>query len=255
VNGRRTLRAVSATAVATLTLLAAHPALASADVPADPSAHGVIGLCDPTGKNLIAGDIRNAPFVWKAVASSPAPHSFQGRGENSVLSIFQVRPGVDATQWSGDQLTGTSFYSTPSHPTTQSTQSDIALSVITSEFPPMGDGYYELRMFYGRTDYGVYTTTYPATFIRVQGNRWSVAKGGQVDCAAGQAKSMEVLTGVAPAAAGPTARAYAVPAAPQKGWSAAALLAAVALVGAAVVAAVMASLSRQRRVTRVREQV
>lgn len=253
---RRLVRA-AAVVLTSITVLSGPAVTASAAVPADPNAHGYIGLCDASGKNVTAGDVRNTPFVWKAVASQSPPANYVGRGQNTVLDIYQVRPGVDSTLWSGDDLTGTSFYLSAKYPAAQATQSDLSLSVITHEFPPMGDGYYELRMFFGKVGFDTYTASYPATFIRVRGNRWSMVQGGQVDCAAAQAKSVEVLVGKVPAASGPTASRYPVPAASSgSGWSSASLVGTVAVIAAAIAAVVgAATLRRRRRAAHVAETV
>jgi hypothetical protein len=184
---------------ATVALVGAFPA--SAGVPVDPNAKGYIGLCDQSGHNVTSGSLSQHPFVWKAVASVPAPAAVQGRGQNAVLAAYQLRPGVDPGEWSGDFLTGTSFYYNSKLPAVVGTTQDNSMAVITAEFPPMENGEYELRMFFASIDGGQYTVTYPATYIQVTGNTWKVLTGGQVDCGAATAKSQGVLMGnVAPAA-------------------------------------------------------
>lgn len=192
--GRRVGRALLAATIAFAPLLTAAPARADA-VPADAQAHGFIGFCDRHDHPLAGGDVGAAPFVWKAVASEPPPKAYLGKGQNAVLNIYQPRPGVDAAEWSGDQLTAATFYTTKAAPAVQSTLKDIPLSVVVKEFPPLVDGLYELRMYFGRANYGLYSASYPATFIRVDGDHWSVVKGGTVNCAAASGESTEVLAG------------------------------------------------------------
>jgi len=169
---------------------------ADTGVPADANAKGFIGLCDQNNHNVTGGSINDTPFVWKAVSSMRPPSSVIGKGQNAVLDIFQPRPQVEAGDWSGDQLTAASFYTDANAPAAQSTLKDIPLSLIVKEYPPLVNGLYELRMFYGITSTAnLYSATYPATFIRVSGDRWSVVTGGTVNCAAAGANSLEVATG------------------------------------------------------------
>jgi hypothetical protein len=175
-------------------ILPATPAAATT-VPDDPNAHGFIGLCDAENRNVSGGDIHAAPFVWKAVASKPPPKMYRGTGQNAVLNIYQPRPDVEAAEWSGDQLTAATFYRTSAAPSTQSTLKDIPLAVVVNEFPPLVNGLYELRMYFGSTKSGLYSATYPATFIRVDGSKWQVVSGGTVNCGASSGQSAEVLTG------------------------------------------------------------
>jgi hypothetical protein len=133
------------------------------------------------------------------VASKPPPAQYLGQGQNAVLNIFQPRPGVPAADWSGDQLTGTTLFTTKSAPSVQATSKDIPLSVIVREYPPLVNGLYELRMYFGKINYGLYSATYPATFIRVSGSHWSVVSGATVNCAASSGQSTEVMSGAVPA--------------------------------------------------------
>lgn len=180
-----------------MTLDAGGAAAAGGAIP-DPSAKGFIGLCDTHDHNVTGGSVRAKPFVWKAVASVPPPKALLGRGENAVLNIYQPRPGVAPGDWSGDQLTAATFYYTPRAPSTQATLKDSPLSLIVKEFPPLVDGLYELRMYFGKSNAGLYSATYPATFIRVTGDHWNVVSGGTVNCAASSGQSAEVLMGVVP---------------------------------------------------------
>lgn len=178
------------------------------DVPADPAAHGYIGLCGIDGKPMTGGSIHDKPFVWEAIASQPPPKEAQGTGLVATLYAFQPRPGVLPGDWNGDQLTATSPYSTPDAPATQATKLDNGLDYVVKDYPPMVNGLYELRMLFGNTQNSGYTDQYAATFIRVEGDHWSVVKGGTVDCDKGKAVSTEIeALGSASAAGTPTASA------------------------------------------------
>jgi hypothetical protein len=195
-SGTRRTVVILAAGFAAASLVPAPAGASAPTLPADPNAHGYIGFCDEDGHNVTGGSTDSMPFVWKAVASEPPPAAYQGQGQNAVLNIYQPRPGVGPADWSGDSLTAASFYTTKATPTVQLTYADIPIRVIIHEFPPLVDGMYQLRVFYGKANYGLYSAIYPATTIRVQGDRWSVVSGGTVDCGAAKAVSSEQLTGV-----------------------------------------------------------
>ena len=165
-------------------------------LPNDPRQKGFIGFCDRNNKNVSGGNLTDTPMVWKAVASTPPPSSVLGRGQNAILNIYQPRPNTTPDLWSGDQLTGASFYDQSAAPTVQATLKDLSLADIVAEYPPMVDGLYQLRMYFGKLNQQLYSSTYPATVIRVAGNKWSVVSGGEVNCAATSAQSLETLSGV-----------------------------------------------------------
>lgn len=181
-----------------LLILGAAPASGAGKptVPTDASRHGYVGLCDEKGDNVSGGSVRSKPFVWRAVASSRPPAQYQGRGQNAVLAIYQVQSALPAVNWSGNALTAATFYRRAASPTAQATYADGSLAGFERAFPPAAGGLYELRMSFGKADYGLYATTYPATFIQVSGGRWHVVDGGTVRCSAAQGVSNEQLTKV-----------------------------------------------------------
>ncbi len=134
------------------------------------------------------------------MSSTTPPAAFQGKGQNAILDIYQVRQGSDPVDWAGEDLTAASFYDNSKLPTVVSTSQDDALSDFTKAYPPLEDGMYQLRMFYGRANYGLYSEKYPTAVIQIKNNKWTVVQGGQVTCKAATATSNEVLTGVVPAA-------------------------------------------------------
>jgi hypothetical protein len=182
----------AATAVACLSAVPIGSAYASSGLPyTDQYAHGLIGLCDKNGNNVTHGSIYDKPFVWKAVSNVPAPPSFRGSGQNATLYAYQPRQGVDAGEWSGEQLTATSAYSDPAVPIAQSTDRDEALSDDLNDFPPQWNRLVELRMFLGSLSNGTNTASYPAADIRIDGTTWTLVQGATVSCKTGTAISME----------------------------------------------------------------
>lgn len=168
----------------------------AASLPADPDAHGYIGLCDGQGRNVTSGWVDATPFVWKAVGSQAAPSQMRGVGQNATLRIYQPRPDAEPAYWSGDALSAQSYYK-GSIPAAQFTRKDIPLSVIVKEYPPEVDGMYQLRLYYNTPQQGSDPSDYAATTIQVSGNAWHVVSGGQVNCAAAKSVSQEALIGAA----------------------------------------------------------
>lgn len=183
--------------------LLARPATASAaSLPfTDTSQNGYIGFCDGNDKPITSGDVDSTPFVWKAVSSVTPPTAFQGTGQNAVLEVYQVRKDVDPVDFASDQLTAPSYYKNAKQPTAQATTEDDSLASFMKAYPPDSDGLYQLRMIFGKTNYGIYSDKYPTAVIKVKDGKWTEVQGGQVDCSTATATSLEILTGVVPAAA------------------------------------------------------
>lgn len=205
---RRTVFAVFAVILAASVGLIRDAAAAAVDIPSDPAAHGFIGLCGVDDKPMTGGSIHDQPFVWKALSSLPPQAEAQGKQEVATLYVVQPRPETPASDWNGNQMTATDVYSTPNVPTAQATKLDDPLSAMVNDYPPMVNGLYELRMYLGNEQNTGFLDQYPATFIQVNGDRWSVVQGGTVDCSTGQAVSSEVQAlGSASAAGTPSASA------------------------------------------------
>jgi hypothetical protein len=193
---RRLARALAAAvaflAVACTGVTAAGPAAsAGTSVPSDPSSAGAIGLCDKTGQPVEHGNIHDKPFVWSALATTPAPAPYDREGRTATLLAYQPRPGVNPAEWSGDQLTASSQYTNPSHPMAQATDGDDRLADFLDAYPTELDGLVQLRLYLGAPDQPPDTQTYAAAVIRVDGDTWSVVAGGTVPCNASTAVSLE----------------------------------------------------------------
>lgn len=191
-------RSVAALAAATGLLLVTPASASAAAAVSDPYASGYLGFCDNHGHQIRSGSLGQAPFVWRAVASSTAPAGYDGKhGGRGTLAAYQPRKGVDPYDWSGKQMTDSSLYS-GDHPMAAGTAYDPALVDFTAAYPPSWGGLVEVRMLITAPYRPARTRPYPATFIRVTGNTWTQVTGGSVDCGAGRAVSDEVLTGVLP---------------------------------------------------------
>lgn len=183
-------------ALATVALFAPAllPAAADSSVPyTDPAANGIIALCNQAGQHITSGSVSDKPFAWTALSSTSAPPPYDGSGRTATLYAYQPRPGVPPGLWSGFQMTAASRYTNPTHPSIQSTQRDFSLADLIAAYPPMLDGFYQLRMLLGAPNEPTFRLGYPATDIKVTGNTWAVVRGGEVPCNAGSATSAEAL--------------------------------------------------------------
>lgn len=158
----------------------------------DPYANGTIALCDGSGQAVTSGSILDAPFVWRGVSSSAAPQGF----ENGLVYLYAYQPiqYEDPSSWSGQQLTGGSWYTNPAHPIAQATNADAPLLFFDQAFPPHWNGYVELRMYYSAPGQGVENTSYPAAILQIRGHEWHVVSGGGASCQAGTATALESKT-------------------------------------------------------------
>ena len=159
----------------------------------DPAAAGVIGLCDRSGHSIRSGTTGAEPFVWRAVSSVAATAPYSGPGRTATLMAYQPRQGVPPGQWSGALLTTSSEYSNPAHPMSQLTDGDLPLSDFLSTFPARWHGFIQLRLYLGAPGVPNRTATYAAADLRISGNKWTVVRGGNGDCTAGTATSMETV--------------------------------------------------------------
>jgi hypothetical protein len=175
-------------------LVLAAPAAASPAVPYDdPAAHGYIGLCDEQGHQINSGSVDAAPFAWRAVSTAPALGPYAGSTRTAVLMAYQPIEGLAPADWSGDQLTASSRYSNPANPMAAATGGDESLAGFMTEYTPKWDGILQLRLYLDAANQAVYSLHYPALDIRITGKTWHTLDGGQVDCHAGTAVSIESL--------------------------------------------------------------
>jgi hypothetical protein len=194
----RSAAAVSAAAVAGLLalgagVLTAAPAAAAAVPYHDPQAKGYIAFCDDHGRSITAGNVNDLPFAAMAISSEAAPAAYQVKGRRATLFMYQPRKDVPPGDWSGQQISGTSLYGTPSHPTVQITTGDKALGQALYAFPPQWQGLMQLRMYLSAPNKQVYRLQYAATDIRISGQFWQAVDGGTIACSSGSATSTEKL--------------------------------------------------------------
>jgi len=174
---------------------------------ADPSANGVIGLCSKDGKPISQGKVTDVPFVWLSVSSSAAKPPYDAAGRTATLYAYTPRQGYPPQDWQGDQISASSSYSNPAHPSVQATSGDGAvLKDYIKSNPPTWNGLVQLRMYLDTPGESLYNATYPATDIQVKGDMWTAVRGGNVACNSGTAVSSSVGTPPPPSPT-PTTRA------------------------------------------------
>jgi hypothetical protein len=157
----------------------------------DPAATGSIGLCDPSGHQVTSGSADTAPFIWRAVGTTPAPTAYSAPGSSATLYAFQPRAGAEPTEWSGQQLTAAGRYSDPAHPMAAATANDVPLADFLAAYPAVDKGFVQLRLYLTAPGQPPLTTGYDALDIVVSGDSWHAVGGADVDCTAGSSVSFE----------------------------------------------------------------
>jgi hypothetical protein len=170
------------------------PAQAATAVPyTDPAVTGSLGLCDAHGHQVTSGSTLDLPLAWTVASSAAAPSGYRDNKSKATLYAYQPRQGVDPGDWSGAQLTASSFYSNPAHPMAAFTTGDKRLHEVLQIYPAKWQGFVQLRMFFTGVNKVGFQTTYPAMSIQVTGTTWKNVNPVAVNCAAGKAVSVETL--------------------------------------------------------------
>jgi hypothetical protein len=159
----------------------------------DPDQIGWITLCNEALKPITHGSITAKPFVWRAVSSVRAPKAYRVKDAIATLFAYQPIHYLDAADWSGTQLSASSYYSNPAHPMVQFTPIDLPLTQMTSAYPPVWDHLIELRIYLSAPDSPADSLTYAAADLQISGNTWTMVAGGNGSCTDGKAISKEVL--------------------------------------------------------------
>ncbi|MCZ3389661.1 MAG: hypothetical protein LH645_11210 [Actinomycetia bacterium] len=162
------------------------------DVPyEDPAAIGSMTLCDTDLQPVTEGSLTDRPFVWRAVSDTSAPAPYDDKNRRAVLYYYQPRENVDPGEWSYEILTAASTYSDPRYPIAQATPIDFPLLSAATNYPPQWDGFVQLRVYF-TTDGLPQSPDYVSADIRIQGDNWTLVRGGDAPCDAGKAVSPEL---------------------------------------------------------------
>lgn len=175
------------------TVLTAAPASAASVPYTDPSVAGVLALCDASGHQLTSGSTLDLPLAATAVSSAAAPKGYSDPKAKATLYAYQPRQGVDPADWSGGQLTGSSFFSNPAHPMAAFTTGDKRLHEVLQIYPANWAGFVQLRLFFSEANKVAFTQTYPSANLQVNGSSWHQVDPPAVNCGAGRAVSIEKL--------------------------------------------------------------
>jgi hypothetical protein len=193
------VRAVRILAVVGLALVVTSGGAAGAASPSpgvpytDANALGYIGLCDQAGHQVTSGNVNTIPFAWRAVSTQPAQAPYNSAWRTAILLAYQPQQGLAPGEWSGDELTASSRYSSPANPMAAATGGDDSLEDFIQEFHPKWDGFLELRIYLGTQNAQVFSLHYPTLNIHVTSDTWTAVEGGPVNCDAGTAESIESI--------------------------------------------------------------
>lgn len=170
----------------------------AADVPYDdPASAGSLTLCDAQGHEVRGGALTDRPLAAKAVLQSKAPDGYDGHEATATLLAFQPRQGVAPGQWSGEFVTGPSRWTGPV-PAVAGALDDLTVGELANDFPPAWNGFLQLRVYLGAPGRQAYRLRYDTADIKVDGDRWTLVRGGGADCGAAKAVTVAQLLGVAP---------------------------------------------------------
>jgi membrane protein implicated in regulation of membrane protease activity len=107
------------------------------------------------------------------------------------LVAYQPQQALPPGDWSGAQMTSSSSYTNPANPMAAATANDQSLQDIIDQYPPVWDGFLQLRMYLSTADKQAFTLHYPTLDIQVTGTTWRAVGGSPVNCASGTAVSIE----------------------------------------------------------------
>jgi hypothetical protein len=195
----RTKRGTLVAAAMTLVgVIVSHtpPAGASSPPFVDSKATGLITLCGSNGQRITSGSTLDAPFIGKAISSSPAPSGF-AKG-TATLYAFQPIQYVQPGDWTGSQLTVGSTYANPSHPVVVGSDGDEPLISFVSGHPLHWNGLLQLRLYFAGGTNGDYRATYPAAILKVKGTRWTAVEEGSLPCGIAQGSPPAAFNAIAP---------------------------------------------------------
>jgi len=178
-----------AATVLVLPALVASAAHADGNVPfTDEYVQGSLTFCDAKNNEVTSGTLDARPFVVKAVSSAPAPAGYNTDGSLATLYIFQPRKEVDPLDWSGKQLTASSYFSNPKHPMTKGIPADISIKGF-AQVAPLWGGFAEVRMYFTAVNASPHADPYPAAVIHISGKKWTLVSGGGTPCDVGTTES------------------------------------------------------------------
>lgn len=182
--------------VLTTLLLGVAPADAEQVPYTDPQSSGSLTLCDAQGHEIRSGSIRTQPLAPLIVGSTAVPPDY-AKGGTAILLAYQPRSGLGAGQWSGELMTGSARFTTPLHPAVVGLPDDLSLAAFVTDFPTQWNSLVQLRVYLGAPGKPVYKQRYDTADLKVDGESWTLVRGGGGSCGAGRAVAVADILGVA----------------------------------------------------------
>lgn len=147
----------------------------------DPAATGLLTLCGANGRARTEGEL-DEPLATVVLGSSPAPKAYATPGAVASLFAYQPREGVEPSEFSGLQLTGSSVFSNPKRPAVRVTPQSTTVGDFAVAFPAQLGGHVQLRLLLSAPHAGTLTSSYDTADIQIDGGRWHIVSGGKADC-------------------------------------------------------------------------
>jgi len=153
------------------------------DVPySDPAVSGALTLCSAKGKAVTEGSTKK-PLAAVVLGESELPAQYAVEGAVGSLFAYQPRDGVDAQEFGGLQLTGSSVLADPAEQTgVRVTKDATTVGQFVVAFPANLDGFVQLRLYVSAPGAGTLSSQYDAADLQVDGDHWELVQGGSADC-------------------------------------------------------------------------
>jgi hypothetical protein len=144
----------------------------------DSHSAGQLVLYDKGGKAVTSGNVKDKPFVWKAVGQKRAPEPYDKDGRKATLLAYQPRRNAAPVEWAGDFMTGSTAYADPDHPTAQASEEAPSLAEFIFSYPPVWNGMLQLRLYLSAPALAGRSDSYLTADIKVEGDTWTLVRGG-----------------------------------------------------------------------------
>ena len=132
----------------------------------------------------------NAQIAATAVGGARGQAPYDGQGRTAILVGIQPRRGVLPGLWNGKLLTALSRYEDPAHPTVEILPRDSTMQGLVDAYPAEWDGLVQLRIYLRASQQPTNTTSYSATTVKVDGDRWQQVGPDAGDVCASRAESV-----------------------------------------------------------------
>lgn len=150
----------------------------------DAASSGLLTLCDTKGHAVTGGKVTDKPLAPIVLGETPLDSSVpSGVQAIGTLYGYQPREGVEPLEFSGAPIGGPVAFARHAEPATRVVKDGYSLAAFTSIYPAQLDGYVQLRLITSADGYGAFTSSYDTADLKIDGDRWSVVRGGHASCA------------------------------------------------------------------------